>query len=725
LPRKDKKKQSGGPVQRHGIAFLLFFISFWAFTFFMNVVPAANVSTRMDLVSAIVRNGSFIIDEFQSNTIDKAYFDGHYYSDKPPGVSFSAVPVGWIYNRFRPAVPGDILFRFLATCFSVSLPSALLAVLFYLLAERITKSRQTALLCACALVFGTLLLPYSTLFYGHVPGVAISFILFYLACIRKSFSPALLFLCGALTAWMVITDYLVVFQAVALLFLFTVRTEKKVWMAAYAAGALAVAPVLLFYNYTAFGSIAGIGYMHEAMEQFREVHSTGFLGLTFPTPGSFYEILFSPGRGLFFISPFLFFIIPGIPAGIRDKEWKLPVIAAIFMVLAAVSINASFQLPGGGMSSGPRLLIPALPYMVFLCTFFLRRSTGAGKGLFAGLCAGAVFIHFIVTVTCPHAWQVFDFPAFEPALRMLTDGYIRRSWVHSLLPASPLPTLLVYFSVIAAGLAVSFTWPIKSGLKISGRTIIAFVAATAACFSVYTTAYLAQKDVNRGEKLYYLGYTYDFMKQQDLAEKAYRESISVDPSNNRANNALGIIEAERGNTSAAIEHFSLAVAGENGIASGYLNLSTLYFKSGRFEKAIENAKHLPEDNPFHLRAESILCRSYAELKRYREALPHCRAYISSSPQDYKAIKLYADILLLADRAGEAVDVYNRLIEALPGMAPAWVNLGLCYNQLGDNTRAVKMWRRALEIDPGNENAKKFLGLIHAPGPPGYGDEPSP
>jgi hypothetical protein len=55
--------------------------------------PAWNEYSRYDLIRAVVEEGTVRIDSFEGNTGDKAFKDGHYYSDKAPGTAIRGVPV--------------------------------------------------------------------------------------------------------------------------------------------------------------------------------------------------------------------------------------------------------------------------------------------------------------------------------------------------------------------------------------------------------------------------------------------------------------------------------------------------------------------------------------------------------------------------------------------------------------------------------------------------------
>ena len=49
-----------------------------------------NQNSRFDLLRAIVEQRTLRIDAYHENTQDKAHFQGHYYSDKAPGLVFLA-----------------------------------------------------------------------------------------------------------------------------------------------------------------------------------------------------------------------------------------------------------------------------------------------------------------------------------------------------------------------------------------------------------------------------------------------------------------------------------------------------------------------------------------------------------------------------------------------------------------------------------------------------------
>ncbi|NTV97458.1 MAG: hypothetical protein HGA75_18945, partial [Thiobacillus sp.] len=52
-----------------------------------------NQNSRLDMIVAVVNDGTLMIDKYVANTVDYAKVGDHYYSDKPPGSAFLGIPV--------------------------------------------------------------------------------------------------------------------------------------------------------------------------------------------------------------------------------------------------------------------------------------------------------------------------------------------------------------------------------------------------------------------------------------------------------------------------------------------------------------------------------------------------------------------------------------------------------------------------------------------------------
>src|SRR5260370_11539675 len=112
-------------------AILLGVVTFLSFIFFYEG-GGWNQNSRFDLLRAIVEQHTLRIDDYHENTQDKAHFQGHYYSDKAPGLVFLAVPFAMVARpalriaSVDPGSPrGELALSYVVSACVVALPTAL------------------------------------------------------------------------------------------------------------------------------------------------------------------------------------------------------------------------------------------------------------------------------------------------------------------------------------------------------------------------------------------------------------------------------------------------------------------------------------------------------------------------------------------------------------------------------------------------------------------------
>ncbi len=143
-----------------------------------------------------------------------------------------------------------------------------------------------------------------------------------------------------------------------------------------------------------------------------------------PIREGLFGILFSPSRGLFTYSPFMFFSFYGFFTAWREKNQELLRLLS-FSTLALILITAKWHSYGGGTCFGPRLLADLDPVLVFACVpvvFILnRRKWGFCWCLAASI---SILIHFM-GVYLSWKWEAGDnlwSPARHPIFFFLTGG---------------------------------------------------------------------------------------------------------------------------------------------------------------------------------------------------------------------------------------------------------------------------------------------------------------
>src|SRR5512146_1282369 len=86
-------QNSASALRVHWHSLMLFVVLISCYAYFFPRWADWNQNSRFDLVLALVDDGTLAIDKYVDNTGDYAYYSGHYYSDKAPGLAILGVPV--------------------------------------------------------------------------------------------------------------------------------------------------------------------------------------------------------------------------------------------------------------------------------------------------------------------------------------------------------------------------------------------------------------------------------------------------------------------------------------------------------------------------------------------------------------------------------------------------------------------------------------------------------
>src|SRR5207249_6111357 len=157
----------------------IFTLLFVSFAYFYQA-GGWNQNSRFDLVRAITNEGTLNIDPFKNSTGDRAVHDGHYYSDKAPGLALTAVPLVAAVRPIYRAFGGDpetyeglALLSFLATVSTAGLFTALAGVALFTLCLEMGATYAAALFAALTFAVATPIWTLATIFIGHAFAAAL------------------------------------------------------------------------------------------------------------------------------------------------------------------------------------------------------------------------------------------------------------------------------------------------------------------------------------------------------------------------------------------------------------------------------------------------------------------------------------------------------------------------------------------------------------------------
>jgi hypothetical protein len=381
-------------------AALLFGILVACYLYFFPRWADPNQNSRLDMVFAVVEDGTFQIDKYVENTVDYAKVGGHYYSDKAPGSAFLGIPVyaalkrvlnapvidgvmGWLSHSaafqatLNPEGTGVLghkvrfaVAQVAVTAIASALPTALIGALMYRLLAAFTPHAGARAFVALGYGLLTPVFPYAGAFYGHQLSAACLFTVFFMLFTRnRPYSPALLAGAGFLLAYSVITEYPSALVAAFLFVYASYRLGDRRRVGWILLPGLLVGAAWMAYNTHVFGSPFELGYKYS--ELWVDRHQTGFMSITYPHWEALWGITFSPFRGLFFFSPVLLLTVPGFILWWRSREHRAELWVALASVVAMILFNASSVMWWGGFAVGPRYLLPALPFLAIPAIFVL------------------------------------------------------------------------------------------------------------------------------------------------------------------------------------------------------------------------------------------------------------------------------------------------------------------------------------------------------------------
>ncbi len=343
-----------------------------------------NSASRLMLTYSLVDRGTVSLDGLDKQTGDIAHFHGHYFSDKLPGYSLlAATPYFVSKNLFR--LPNHPLeregFPYWQADYWVSLGtsgvvSAFTAVILAGLARDLGCGLKRSALIALAYGLATPAYVYATMSYGHQASafaLLASFALLWRIETRRT--TLRMVTAGFLAAYASVIELQVgpvsAILGIYLLLQVIGRKRKVSTLGDFTVGALIPSLLLLGYNQLAFGSPWDMGYFHHATAIFHQVHSAkNPLGLRGPDLSRLVPLLWGGYRGLFFYAPILLLAIPGWCVLFGRKLYGMGVVS-LTVCGAVFVVNLCYPEWTGGWSTGPRLLVPLIPFAMLPVAAFV------------------------------------------------------------------------------------------------------------------------------------------------------------------------------------------------------------------------------------------------------------------------------------------------------------------------------------------------------------------
>ena len=433
------------PAHRDGrVQIGLFVVLFVTYAYF-HQGGGWNQNIRFDQVRSIVESADFAVHDYWCyevvengggsrslrrapewvegrtflNSRDFAIYENRVFPNKPPGTTLMALPAYWLIRNIESWIGADpdrwwslTLNLYLITVLSVGAVGSLGGVAFYRTSRALFPSvARTHHLVATLFVFlGTLLLPYSTLLFDHVPTAALLLLAFALLFngphheVSTSALNLRLLLAGLLCGGAVITNYAAIGAVGCMTIYVVARVRPRSRFGAFLLGGVPLGVFLAVYHASCFGSVFATSYTYQNKD-FVEGggHLFGVFGL--PDPVAALSLIFSPRSGLLLTSPVLALSLVGFVLMWRWKQRRVELVLLLALFCYYWLMNAAFNKPHGGSAYGPRYLVPVIPFVALPLALVFHRLPRIATVV--GIVSVALVL-YVTSINVQLPWHLLD-----------------------------------------------------------------------------------------------------------------------------------------------------------------------------------------------------------------------------------------------------------------------------------------------------------------------------
>jgi hypothetical protein len=403
-----------------------------------------NQNSRFALVRSITSQRTLRIDAFADCTGDRALLEGHFYSDKAPGLSLAAVPAVAAARAALDAAGRDAedlaglsFLSHLATVATVGLVTALAGARLYSLAVELGASPGGALFAALTFGLGTPVWALATLFVSHALSASLLVFAFASACrigaerggsTRGDLEHGALV--GACAGWATISEFTAGVPAVVIALVAVVnawplgRRRALRVLGALAVAALACAALLMAYQHACFGSPFHVAYRAE--DGFGRMQE-GVFGIKLRPMTRvrrvLWAILMGRYRGLLPLAPTLALAPVGLTLmALWSSRARRAAVAAAAIAAYYLLLNANYAYWDGGWSYGPRHASPAIPFLCLGLGALWTVVPRAARWLLAGASIYGAALTFVAVSTMPMPPVDFPNPTWDLLWPAFRDG---------------------------------------------------------------------------------------------------------------------------------------------------------------------------------------------------------------------------------------------------------------------------------------------------------------
>ncbi len=215
-------------------------------------------------------------------------------------------------------------------------------------------------------------------------------------------------------------------------------------------------------------------------------------------------------------------------------------------------------------------------------------------------------------------------------------------------------------------------------------------------------------DPEYGQALTGLGAMLLMQKRIDEAQPLFEKALSIDPNHATALINLAMIDQARGDRDSALKRLRSVVSRNPEYHEAHLSLGSLLASMKQHDEAIQHFAKAVDLNPKMVVAHLNLATAYAAIGQFEKSEDHYRLVMTLNPRMSYAHYGLGNLQAKQNDHTAAVVSYRQAISLGSVNASTFTRLGLSLLALGDENGAVTVLKKALELDPGNEDVEQAL-----------------
>ncbi|MFQ3670250.1 MAG: tetratricopeptide repeat protein, partial [Verrucomicrobiia bacterium] len=178
---------------------------------------------------------------------------------------------------------------------------------------------------------------------------------------------------------------------------------------------------------------------------------------------------------------------------------------------------------------------------------------------------------------------------------------------------------------------------------------------------------------------------------------------------------LGVALSVLGRLEPARQAFEKAVHHRPDLTETWFRLGSIYAEEGNYPEAVAALQRCLEQAPEHWEAATYLGSCLVKQGKLNEAYEILDRVAEGQPELDHLHTVLNELGLAIRRAGDpqrAIEVFLRVIENNPGLPEVWFNLGVAMDKAGQAQGAMKSFRQAVKLLPEFTMAWNNLGTLY-------------